>query len=60
MKSFRYKCPICGTERDSIDTVNNERVYCFKCSDEGNAILMDKVSENTHINAQLLLEDDLK
>lgn len=60
MKNYTYKCPICGNEQNINSEYPNERVYCIKCSGSGTAVLMDKISDNTNVNVQLLLEDDHK
>lgn len=62
MESYTYLCPVCGYEQSIISEVKNERVYCFKCSTNGDGIrtLMDQVSHNKNVNVELLLEDDHK
>ena len=60
MSSYTFKCPICGYKQTIVSDYQNERVYCISCSGKGTAVLMDKISDNTHINVELLLEDDHK
>lgn len=60
MKSYKYKCAQCGTERNVISDFPNELVYCVQCSKNGKIpALMQQVKENK-VNVQLLIEDDCK
>ena len=61
MKSYKYKCPICGSERDIISQYPNEIVYCITCSGKQDLpALMKQIKVNINVNVGLLLEDDHK
>lgn len=60
MKSYKYKCGQCGSERDVISEFPNELVYCIQCSKNKEIpALMKQIKENK-VDVQLLVEDDYK